>query len=141
MHNQDLFQITDIIFANQDGDIFYCPERTTKPIAYVAGPMRRKKFYNFTAFFEREALLKTQGYEVINPARIDMEVDLVNPYEFPDDHDWTHEPAGMDLERIIRRDIDGVMVSNMLSLLEEWDISTGATAERALATWRGIDVQ
>lgn len=41
------------------------PPKTT----YIAGPMRGYPDFNFAAFYEAEDFLKSQGYEVINPAR------------------------------------------------------------------------
>jgi len=107
---------------------------------YIAGPMRHKEFYNFPAFFAAEDLLEKRGWEVVNPAAIDLD-NGIDPMAFPEDHDWDREPDGVDINGIIVRDVAGVISCDAIYLLPGWENSTGAKAELAIAKWAGLDIR
>lgn len=106
---------------------------------YVAGGMRGYQFYHHDAFDSAAKRLREFGYEVINPAEIDRRGGL-DPYRLPCDHDWNTIPAGFDLNETIRRDIDAVLDVDGVAVLDGWNKSKGASAEAAVAAWRGIPV-
>ena len=94
--------------------------------AYICGPMRGVPQLNHPAFFEAEEALKAKGYNVINPARMDLELGL-------DPHN--SQMDGKFIEEAARRDIDAVFECDELVLLPKWEKSKGAKAEVAVAQW------
>jgi hypothetical protein len=95
---------------------------------YLAGPMSGYESYNFPAFFAAEEALKKQGYEVINPARLDEDAgyDPTSP-DFVMDEAFLHGAA--------KRDLLGVVECDAIALLPNWEHSNGALAEFAVAKW------
>lgn len=96
--------------------------------AYLAGPMRGKKHYNFPAFDAAAKDLREKGWEIISPADIDRDMgfDPVNGTGV--------EPS---LEECIKRDTVAVLDCEAIILLPGWEKSVGARAELALAEWAG----
>ena len=87
-----------------------------KPIRiYIAGPMTGLPNLNFPAFHETAARLRSQGFEVVNPAEI-------NP-----DH-------AMPWKECMRRDIAELVKCDAIYLLPGWEKSKGATLEHHIAT-------
>lgn len=112
----------------------------TPKVAYLAGPMRSKPLFNFPAFDAAAADLRTRGYVVISPAELDREAGF-EPSNLPADFDWNGVPVGFDLSAAIRRDFEAIMRADLLIMLPGWQRSKGATAEAAIAGWRGIPVE
>lgn len=96
--------------------------------AYICGPMRGHRNLNHPAFFEAEEDLKKQGYNVINPARMDQELGL-DPHNLQMNEEFIADAA--------RRDIDAVFECDEVVLLPKWEKSKGARAEVAVAQWLG----
>ena len=90
---------------------------------YIAGPMTGYENFNFPAFFAAEEWLEKQGYEVVNPARLD-------------DGDTTKT-----WEHYIRRDLK-IMLDhcNSIALLDGWEKSRGANIEAFVASQLGFQV-
>lgn len=111
---------------------------------YIAGPMRKKVYYNFDAFLSAEAeLLERKAIEtedgelleiteIINPARIELDNGF-DPYALPEDHDWDSVPPGHTMEEYMSRDLPLVMKADAVFLLPGWQTSKGAVAEAAVA--------
>jgi len=99
-------------------------------IIYIAGPMTGYPKHNFPAFYEAEAVLDSKGYDTINPARMDEACG----------YDPATEPTPEFLQDAIRRDFEAICRAEGLALLPGWERSVGATAEAAIAKWRGIPV-
>lgn len=93
---------------------------------YLCGPMTGYADLNHPAFYAAEEELKSKGYEVINPARMDEELGL-------DPHKGVMEPDF--LKDAAKRDLDAVMGCDGIVLLPEWEASKGAKAELAVAQW------
>jgi hypothetical protein len=93
---------------------------------YLCGPMTGYADLNHPAFYAAEEQLKSKGYEVINPARMDEELGL-------DPHKGVMEPDF--LKDAAKRDLDAVMGCDGIVLLPEWEASKGAKAELAVAQW------
>ncbi len=86
---------------------------------YIAGPMRGVPKYNFPAFFAAEKALRDQGWEVENPARMDVELDGLDP----DDP----KPITMDIQHYLKRDLPAIERSEAIVLLTGWTGSDGVT--------------
>lgn len=87
--------------------------------------MRGYAEYNFPAFEKAEHELQDRGFIVISPHRLDLEQGFdVNSEVTPDT-----------LKAIVRRDVNAILEVDGLVLLEGWEKSTGARAEKALADW------
>lgn len=102
---------------------------------YIAGPMRGIVHYNFDAFMEAQKILEENGYRSKNPAAEDH-LDGFNPYALPDDHDWSKWPEShLTFINVVRRDVDMLIDSDGILLLDGWQRSRGALAEASLALW------
>lgn len=85
---------------------------------YIAGPMTGIKDWNYPAFNAAESLLKSVGYEVLNPAR---------------------QPDGLTYEEYLKRAMADVFACDGVALLTGYENSPGAKAELALADALGVD--
>lgn len=106
---------------------------------YIAGPMRGYPLYNFSAFDAAADEIRSEGHKAINPADLDREAGF-DPTTLPDDWDWSTYPPGMDPNEFINRDIEAIKTCDAISMLPGWRKSKGATAEHALAVWRGLQI-
>jgi hypothetical protein len=106
-------------------------ESRRKKRVYVAGPMSGYKNWNFEAFDAAAADLRSRGYEAINPVDLDREVGF-DPA--------TSSPEDFDLPAAIRRDIEALLSCQAIVMLPGHENSKGATAERHVAHWGGLDV-
>ena len=98
---------------------------------YIAGPMTGCPQYNFPAFLEAEEELKSRGWQVSSPARMDIDRGF-NPIKnpkavFTDDM----------LLPAIRMDIAAILDSDAIAMLDNWAESKGAKAEYYIARWAG----
>ncbi len=98
---------------------------------YIAGPMRGIPHYNFPAFFEMEGYLRAEGFDVFNPAQADYDAGLDTEKELPEN---------FDMKEVCARDIAGLLTCDAIYMLPGWSDSKGATAERAVALWLGLEV-
>ena len=101
---------------------------TNDTIAYIAGPMRGKKYFNFPLFYKVENFLISLGYLVTNPARED------------ESRGFDPEKGNTDFESlssIIERDFRYIMDADVICMLPGWEDSVGATAEFHIALWAG----
>ena len=89
---------------------------------YIAGPMTGLPDWNYPAFFEAEAELREQGFQVLNPASSG------DPASFPERSwsDWIRLALGLLIQ------CDGV------ALLDGWEASRGASLEFHVATALGM---
>lgn len=102
---------------------------------YLAGPMRGIPEFNFPAFFEAEARLVSAGFNVINPARRD--VDNGFDYRGKTGNEDLSE-VRFDLREALLWDLEAVSGSDGVALLHGYSKSSGAQAEIALAKALGI---
>ena len=100
------------------------------PSIYLAGPMSGYRRFNFDAFDAARNDLE-RDWNVISPADMDRAIGFD-----PDECEVTPEF----LRDAMRRDIDAIMHVDALYALKGWEQSRGASAEVALAKWRGIPV-
>lgn len=104
---------------------------------YVAGPMKGLPNYNYGAFDEVARILTLAGFHVENPAQIGRDLG-VDPMLMPADHDWNETPKNFRI--LFKRDLEALSRCNALYLLDGWEKSKGATAERAVAVALGMKV-
>lgn len=88
---------------------------------YVAGPMTGLPDLNFPAFHEAAAQLRAMGYEVVNPAEINI------------------DPSAGWLE-CMRADIRELVTCDAVYLLPGWQGSRGARLERQIADGLGLGI-
>lgn len=91
---------------------------------YIAGPMSGYPDYNFPAFDAAEArLIEVDLFDrVINPARIDREIDGFDPTK----------DVARDIEFYMRRDLPLVLDCSHVAVLPGWQGSRGARCEVAV---------
>lgn len=104
--------------------------------------MRGIPFFNFPAFDAARDALKAEGWNVLSPADIDRSTgfDPVN-IPSPETYDW------MDLQKIdfslkdaAIRDTQALTECDAIYMLDGWQTSRGAKAEKAIAEWLGLEV-
>lgn len=96
---------------------------------YIAGPMSGYPQLNFPRFYEIEERLNKEGWAVINPARLDEEVGI-DPDD-PPDSDYNYTECAL-------RDVKALIDCRAIYLMDGWQHSRGASWERALAAFHGI---
>jgi hypothetical protein len=72
---------------------------------YCAGRMRGIKFFNFPAFFQADEFLRKLGYDVVNPAYLDV-LSGFDARDLPEDTDWSVLPSDLDMREVISRDLE-----------------------------------
>lgn len=98
--------------------------------AYIAGPMRGYPYHNFPAFIQAAHRLRRAGYTVLSPAEHDLENGF-NPELYLDEQEF-------DLREALKWDLDAVLSSDLVVVLDGWEASQGAQAEIAVALAAGI---
>lgn len=108
---------------------------------YVAGPMRGYENWNHDAFNRRSEFLKRNGWNVINPAEMDIEQEWVaenSPHEFNPDEIKEHQEH---LREILLRDFTEICKNcGAIYMMDGWHKSKGAKAEHTLAIALGIKI-
>ena len=100
---------------------------TDKKRCYIAGPMRNHPNFNFDAFDQAKQEVEALGYHPISPADMDRIYEGWGKYP---PEDW--QPTAEEATHMILRDLD--VIANQcdaIYLLEGWETSSGANAERA----------
>lgn len=106
---------------------------------YIAGPMRGISNFNKLAFDDAESLLKARGHETVNPWKEDAK----NGIDLSSKTGDTNDIEGFDknsLKEIIIKDIELVLGCDGIYLLSGHKQSKGATAEKFIADWAGLEV-
>lgn len=91
---------------------------------YIAGPMTGYPEFNHPAFHAKAAELRATGETVINPAEIDAEIGLDQPWD-----------------TYLRRDL--ILLAehcNKIVLLDGWEKSKGACLERHVGEKLGMTI-
>lgn len=106
-----------------------------KRTVYISGPMTGKPFYNFPAFFQAEKRFRDWGWDVVNPARVDLEGGTISD-----------PPTFIGLHLTVRRDLLLILDNlspvrqDAIAMLPGWLDSYGALAESFVADWLGLTV-
>ena len=106
---------------------------------YIAGKMRGIKDFNKYAFYDAEERLTKEGFNVVNPVRLDED----NGIELISETGDTNDIAGfnsLSLDAIILEDVAAILRCDAIYLLKGWNDSKGAKAEKAIAEWKGLEV-
>ena len=101
--------------------------------------MRGIKFFNFPAFFQADEFLRKLGYDVVNPAYLDV-LSGFDARDLPEDTDWSVLPSDLDMREVISRDLELLCGCDTIYLLEGWMSSKGARSEKSVAEWLGLSV-
>lgn len=88
---------------------------------YISGPMTGVPHFNFPAFHAAAWMLRSRGYEVVNPAEINSETD----------GEW---------HQYLRADIKALCDCDALALLPGWEQSKGAHLELHIAHRLGLHI-
>ncbi len=112
---------------------------------YIAGPMRGVEEYNYPEFMRVAKVLRDIGYEVFNPAEMDIAKDSEDYTVLTiDQQNQTDSPARR--RKFARRDLEVLLYElraedgDILMTLENWEFSGGANAEVAVAHWVSLPV-
>ena len=110
---------------------------------YVAGPMRGYPEFNFPAFHAAADELRAHGHTVFSPAERDTErhgkdISKGNATGSEEEAKETH---GFDLRVALGEDLAWICAhADAVALLDGWEASQGANAERAAAIALGLKV-
>ena len=88
---------------------------------YLSGPMSGIELFNFPAFNDTAAKLRSAGYEVINPAEVNTD-------------------QSMSWEQCLRMDIKHLCDCDAIALMPGWTDSKGAHLELHIAHRIGLKV-
>ena len=99
--------------------------------AYIAGPMRGIKDFNFPAFDAVAKAARRNGYTIFSPAEHDRESGF---------DETQNDLEGFDLKAALRWDIEAILKSDEILLLPNWRASSGVAIELVVARAIGIPV-
>jgi hypothetical protein len=109
--------------------------------------MRTKPSFNYPAFFAGEERLRAAGWGVHNPARMDIvEDDGGAPTTLSIAEQLAHAGSPHNARRYAKRDCSILIealkaeAGDAIVVLPDWEESTGAKAEVAIARWVGLPV-
>lgn len=94
---------------------------------YIAGPMRGRPEWNYTAFMEAEARWQEWGWHVFNPHVLVEALGYSKSEDCEPHNDVEH------LRHVLLQDISCILASDAIALLPDWKLSRGATFELAVA--------
>jgi hypothetical protein len=104
---------------------------------YLAGQMSGIPKFNFPAFHAAAATLRAQGHYVFNPAEADIERSGVDPSVLNPEGDPNGSTAaipGLSRRECLAADLAWIAAEGeAIALLPNWENSSGARAEKALA--------
>lgn len=89
---------------------------------YLAGPMTGLPDLNFPAFHAEAARLRALGFDVVNPAEVNVDPEL----------GWIS---------CMKKDIPELLSCNGVALLDGWESSRGARLERHIAEQLDMSVR
>ena len=99
---------------------------------YIAGPMSGLPEFNFPAFNAVAKHFRDRGWVVFNPAEKEVEKTINNAaYETGDSSLAIKE--GFNFREVYMWDLEKVVVSDAIYMLEGWENSPGARGEHAVA--------
>lgn len=104
-----------------------CEERRRR--AYIAGPMRGRRMYNFPSFDAAAERLRALGYDVVNPADMSRAAGVEKVVS---------DPAVFN--RLIAEELCEVRACDAIYLLRGWERSAGARDELEVALSHGLEV-
>jgi hypothetical protein len=106
---------------------------------YLAGPMRGIKNFNVEAFNEAAARLRAEGHIVFNPPEKDIEMFGADALKSETGSITDVAHTGFDHRAAMKADTAWICDhADAIALLPGWELSKGATAEKALADCLGL---
>lgn len=106
---------------------------------YIAGPMRGYKNFNKDNFNQAEEYLASQGYETVNPVKLDTQKGILLESETGSVQDIPGFSQKM-LEDIVKTDVEAILGCDGIYMMDGWKNSKGAQAEHAIAEWLGLKI-
>lgn len=110
-------------FMESLGKQSWLKEISRHDCVYISGPMSNLPDYNRPAFHLMERIIKQTGCRVLSPARYPDKATELMSYQ---DH--------------MRRDIKMVCESNIMIVMNGWEVSKGVEVELAVAKSIGISI-
>lgn len=104
---------------------------------YIAGPMRGYPEFNFPAFFSAEWTLREIYETVHNPARRDIESGIS---VMGTKGDMSELPESFSLREAMTWNCETICKCTHIYMLKNWEQSSGARAEHALAVCLGLTI-
>ena len=111
------------------------PVHTTLRSAYLAGPMRGYPQYNFPAFHEAAAWLRSQRWTIFSPAERDEADETIDNSK--DQAGWADH---LGLDYFMQFDLAAVCTHDAVICLPNWEKSQGARLETMVAVEIGHPV-
>ena len=105
---------------------------------YIAGPMAGLPEFNFPTFNAVEDALMKAGYEVVNPAALDVHEEWA--LEHSGDHATGTGVKDRQRAAFLKRDFHFLTKCDGIVMLNGWQSSTGANAELLVARIMDLDV-
>lgn len=106
---------------------------------YLAGPMSNRPGFNFHQFFDAASYLRlVKGWQVLSPAEKDLEqipweeMQLIPGFDTGDLATYVAN-SSFTMSNAMEWDLPAILQSDGIVLLDEWETSTGARWERAVA--------
>lgn len=96
---------------------------TKRMKVYLSGKMTGLPDFGFPLFHKHAASLRASGYEVVNPAELDMQ-----------------DQQEMTWAQYLRRDIGHLVTCDAIALIPNWTDSRGAKLEKTIADALGMRV-
>lgn len=104
---------------------------------YLAGPMTGIAEFNFPAFDAAAAKLRDLGYVVFNPADNDRYKHGFDPTGMTGSENVAEH--GLDRRKVLADDLAWICAeADLVAVLPDWEIASGARAE--VATARALDI-
>lgn len=100
---------------------------------YLAGPMAGMPDHNYPLFHSEAARLRGLGYEIINPAEINLGADSVKHV--------TMQEQTRHWQQCMKKDIAALLTCSGIVLLPGYHYSGGALLEASLARTLGLTIQ
>lgn len=109
---------------------------------YLAGPMTGIPHFNFPAFLEAAASLRSEGHHVFSPAEHDIETHGESFHaDNPEGDTKKAESNGFSLRGALKADLDWICDhAEGIYMLPGWENSKGARTEHSLAVTLGLKV-
>lgn len=110
----------------------------TRPLhVYLAGPMTGIAEFNFPAFDAAASKLRDLGYVVFNPADNDRDKHGFDPTGMTGSENVAEH--GLDRRKVLADDLAWICAeADLVAVLPDWEIASGARAE--VATARALDI-
>jgi len=101
--------------------------------------MRGIPLFNFPEFDKARDMLRSREIWVTSPADMDREHGF-EPTELSRPRNWNQWPDHIDLKDVINRDLTAIGKCDAIFMLDGWENSRGAVAEKAVAEWHRLGV-